>query len=100
MRPWRLRLVLAAGAAEVRLRARFPRLTWALTCQPAPNPALFTELRRLETDPAYRAVFRARLDAAIAERDAVREAEAHAAEAAAAELLRVTGPRRRGPVRP
>lgn len=77
-----MRLALVAGAMEIRLRTRFPRIMCALTRQPAPHEGLFAELRRIEADPEFRAVFRAGLDAAIVERDVVREVEA------AADLLR------------
>ncbi|MEW2068906.1 hypothetical protein [Streptomyces sp. NPDC007346] len=46
----------------------------------------FAELRRVESDPAYRALFLAELDAAITDRDAEREAVVNAIEAAAARL--------------
>lgn len=44
------------------------------------------ELRRIESDPAYRAAFLARLDAAIVRREAERDAFALAATAAADRL--------------
>ncbi|MGA6168890.1 hypothetical protein ACPEIF_01355 [Streptomyces sp. NPDC012600] len=80
------RLTLALGAAEIHLRLRFPRLMWAFTRRPAEPPTPFAELQRIETDPAYRAQFLARLNAAITDRDAEREAVVHAIEAAAEHL--------------
>ncbi|MER5276140.1 hypothetical protein ABT025_10320 [Streptomyces sp. NPDC002809] len=59
-----MRLVRVVEAVGIRLGARFPRIA---------------ELRRIESDPVYRALFLAGLDAAIAERDAVREAEVETA---------------------
>ncbi|MFE2289930.1 hypothetical protein [Streptomyces sp. NPDC059452] len=82
----RVRLALALGAVEVRLRLRFPRLMWALAPGPAEPVVPFAELQRIEADPAYRALFLARLNAAITDRDAEREAVVHAIEAAADRL--------------
>ncbi|MFJ1593170.1 hypothetical protein ACIOD0_23445 [Kitasatospora albolonga] len=83
----RARIALALGAAEIHLRLRFPRLMWAFTRRPAaPSAAPFAELQRIESDPAYRALVLARLDTAIAPRDAEREAMVHAIEAAAERL--------------
>ncbi|WP_411083220.1 hypothetical protein [Streptomyces sp. cmx-18-6] len=86
----RVRLALALGAAEVRLRLRFPGLMWALTPSPAEHDVPFAELQRIESDPAYRALFLARLGAAITDRDAEREAMVHAIEAAADRLRALT----------
>ncbi|WP_233436004.1 hypothetical protein [Streptomyces anulatus] len=71
---------------EVRLRLRFPHFMWALTPSPAARAVPFVELQRIESDPAYRALFLAQLDAAITDRDAEREAVVHAIEAAADRL--------------
>ncbi|TQK49781.1 hypothetical protein FBY35_0043 [Streptomyces sp. SLBN-118] len=86
-----VRIVLAAGAAEVHLRQRFPRIMWALTPHRPERDQPFAELQRIESDTAYRALFLARLDAAIAERSAEQAAELNAfvdAVEAAAEQLR------------
>ncbi|WP_433403092.1 hypothetical protein [Streptomyces sp. CA-146814] len=88
----RVRLALVLGAAEIRLRLRLPRLMWALTRHPADRESPFAELVRIESDPAYRALFCAELDAAIADRDATRTAVVAEIEAAAEQL--------RGLVRP
>ncbi|MDT0492782.1 hypothetical protein RM717_19960 [Streptomyces griseus] len=82
----RVRLTLALGAAEIHLRLHLPRLNWAFTCRRTAPDAPFAELQRIETDPAYRALFLARLNAAITDRDAEREAVTHAIEAAAEHL--------------
>ncbi|MFJ4961122.1 hypothetical protein ACIP6P_01455 [Streptomyces sp. NPDC088729] len=84
--PLRVALSLALGAAEVRLRLRFPRLMWALTRTPAENGAPFDELVRLESDPAYRALFFAELDASLDDRFATRTAVVEEIEAAADRL--------------
>ncbi|WP_411083099.1 hypothetical protein [Streptomyces sp. cmx-18-6] len=88
-----VRVALALGAAEIRLRLRFPRLTQALTPRAAAEHGPpCAELRRIESDPAYRALFFAELDAAITDRDAEREAMVHAVEAAAARLRSLVVP--------
>ncbi|MFJ9621022.1 hypothetical protein [Streptomyces sp. NPDC101181] len=86
----RVRLHLALGAAEIHLRVRFPGLTAALTRRPRRGVVPFAELVRIESDPAYRTLFCAELDAAIAERYAVRTEEAQVAKEveAAADRLR------------
>ncbi|MFE2290061.1 hypothetical protein [Streptomyces sp. NPDC059452] len=56
----------------------------------------FAELVRIEADPAYRALFLAELDAAIADQDAEREAVVSAVEVAAERLRRVVCPDRGG----
>ncbi|MFD3698976.1 hypothetical protein ACFWUZ_23035 [Streptomyces sp. NPDC058646] len=62
-----------------------------MTADPHPEPSEedrpLAELRRIESDPAYRALFLSRLDTAIAGREAERDAFA-AAVAAAADRLR------------
>ncbi|MET7868754.1 hypothetical protein [Streptomyces cyaneofuscatus] len=75
-----------------RLRVRAARLTWALTRRRPEPEAPFAELQRIESDPAYRALFLAQLDAAITDRDAEREAVLHEIEAAADRLRRLVGP--------
>ncbi|MCX4969853.1 hypothetical protein OHA98_34890 [Streptomyces sp. NBC_00654] len=82
-----VRLALVIEFAGIRLRQRFRRITRALVSQPPGPHALFTELQRIESDPAYRARFLTGLDAAILRRDAEHTAELHAVEAAA-RLLR------------
>ncbi|MFI8432767.1 hypothetical protein ACIGJO_03325 [Streptomyces sp. NPDC079020] len=92
-----VRLALTAGAAALLLQQYARRITQALTPQPpAPRP-LFTELQRIETDPAHRARFLTALDAAILRRDAEHTAEVHAVEAAAHLLHRHIHP---GPGQP
>ncbi|WP_411078951.1 hypothetical protein [Streptomyces sp. cmx-18-6] len=88
----RVRGLLALGALEIRLRLCFPRLMWVLVRRPAARDQPFAELGRIESDPAYRALFFARLDAAITDRDAERQAMVHAVEAAAARLQTLIGP--------
>ncbi|XQE82125.1 hypothetical protein ACN24L_28550 [Streptomyces microflavus] len=80
----RVRGTLALGAAEIHLRIRLPRLMWALTRRPATPP--FTELVRIETDPAYRALFCAELEAALEDRLATRTAAVEEIESAAERL--------------
>ncbi|MFD3414353.1 hypothetical protein [Streptomyces cyaneofuscatus] len=75
-----------------RSRVRVARLTWARTRHRSAPEAPFAELRRIESDPAYRALFLAQLDEAITDRDAEREAVLHAIEAAADRLRRLVGP--------
>lgn len=81
----RTRLALAAGTAEVRLRLRFPRAMWALTPRRSERDEPFAELVRIESDPVYRALFFAELDAALidrlAERTAMVDEVARAADA-------------------
>ncbi|WP_327385690.1 hypothetical protein [Streptomyces sp. NBC_01207] len=60
-----VRLALAVGAAEVHLRHRFPRIMWALTPRSPAREEPFAELQRMEWDPAFRALFRAELNALI-----------------------------------
>lgn len=50
-------LVLAAGALNILLRLRFPRLMWALTTS-RERRALMSELQRLESDPLFAAEWR------------------------------------------
>ncbi|MEE1793762.1 hypothetical protein PUR28_23820, partial [Streptomyces sp. BE308] len=94
MRPGFLtvRLALALGAAGILLRRYLPRIIRALAPQPPRPQPLFAELQRIETDPAYRALFLAGLDAALARHDAERTARQHAAEAAADLLRRLVRP--------
>ncbi|CAM5378796.1 hypothetical protein ACTFBT_27090 [Streptomyces microflavus] len=82
----RVRLTLALGAAEIRLRLRLPRLMWALTRHPADRESPFAELVRIESDPAYRALFFAELDAALQDRLATRTAVVAEIEAVAEQL--------------
>ncbi|MEE1728705.1 hypothetical protein AB0F05_24940 [Streptomyces microflavus] len=82
----RVRLALALGAAEIRARLRMPRLMWALTRRAAHPTSPFAELVRIESDPAYRALFCAELDAALEERLATRTAVVDEIEAAAERL--------------
>ncbi|MEV7054200.1 hypothetical protein AB0N95_01850 [Streptomyces microflavus] len=82
----RVRLVLALGAAEIRARLRLPRLMWALTRRPAHPTSPFDELVRIESDPAYRALFCGELDAALEDRLATRTAVVDEIEAAAERL--------------
>ncbi|MGW4033376.1 hypothetical protein ACWEFL_29455 [Streptomyces sp. NPDC004838] len=63
-----VRLVLAVGAVEIRLRERFPRLMWLLTTTRRQRRALMSELQRLESDPEFAAQARARLDAELDQR--------------------------------
>ncbi|WCD88019.1 hypothetical protein KPP03845_104420 [Streptomyces xanthophaeus] len=51
--------------------------------EPSEEDRPLAELRRIESDPAYRALFLARLDTAIVRREAERVAFAAAAAAAA-----------------
>ncbi|WP_323137820.1 hypothetical protein [Streptomyces sp. NBC_01433] len=94
MRPGFLtvRLALTLGAAGILLRRYLPRIIRALAPQPPTPQPLFAELQRIETDPAYRALFLAGLDAAIARHDAERTARLHAVEAAADLLQRLVRP--------
>ncbi|MFD4141589.1 hypothetical protein [Streptomyces sp. NPDC058572] len=91
-----VQLVLAMGAAEVHLRHSFPRIMWALTPHPPEGDQPFADLQRIESDPAYRALFLAGLDAAIAERNAEHVAELNAfvdvVKEAAGELRNLVGP--------
>ncbi|WP_323137861.1 hypothetical protein [Streptomyces sp. NBC_01433] len=87
-----VRLALALGAAGILLRRYLPRIIRALAPQPPPPQPLFAELQRIETDPAYRALFLAGLDAAIARHDAERTARLHAVEGAADLLQRLVRP--------
>nr|WP_203611735.1 hypothetical protein [Streptomyces cyaneofuscatus] len=74
------------GAAEIHLRLRLPRLTYALTRHPADRESPFAELVRIESDPAYRALFFAELDAALHDQIATRTAVVEEIEAAAERL--------------
>ncbi|MFF3210571.1 hypothetical protein ACFYYB_07895 [Streptomyces sp. NPDC002886] len=60
-----VRLALAVGAAETRLHQHFPRIMRTLIRFSPARAAPFAELQRLETDPAFRALFRAELSACI-----------------------------------
>ncbi|MDX2402631.1 hypothetical protein NJO91_05775 [Streptomyces microflavus] len=82
----RLRVRLVLGAAEIRARLRLPRLMWALTRQPGCPTSPFAELVRIESDPTYRALFCAELDAALEDRLATRTAVVDEIEAAAERL--------------
>ncbi|MEW1756590.1 hypothetical protein AB0393_08820 [Streptomyces cyaneofuscatus] len=93
----RVRLTLALGAAEIHLRLRLPRLMYALTRRPATPTAPFAELVRLESDPAYRALFCAELDAALHDRLATRTAVVAEIEAAAEQLKALIGCGDHGP---
>ncbi|MFH8372519.1 hypothetical protein ACH4A7_03120 [Streptomyces cyaneofuscatus] len=89
----RVRLALALGAAEIRLRLRLPRLMWALTRRPTERESPYAELVRIEADPAYRALFFARLDAVLEDRLATRRtAVVEEIEAAAARLKALIRP--------
>lgn len=79
----RARLAPLLGAAEIHLRLRLPRLTWALTRRSHHPARPFDELVRIESDPAYRALFFAELDAALGERLAAHTAALEEIEAAA-----------------
>lgn len=80
-----VRLVLAAGAAEVHLRRHFARIMWALTPHPESDEP-FAGLQRIESDPEYRALFLAGLDAAIVQCEGERTADLRQIEAAADQL--------------
>lgn len=82
----RVRLTLALGAAEIRLRLRLPRLMYALTRRPTERESPYAELVRIEADPAYRALFFAGLDAALEDRLATRTAVVAEIEAATEQL--------------
>ncbi|MFD3974293.1 hypothetical protein [Streptomyces cyaneofuscatus] len=86
----------ARATSWQRLRRRVARLTRALTLtdrRAAEPDAPCAELRRIASDPDYRALFLAELDAAITDRDAERKAVLHAIEAAADRLrCLVVGP--------
>lgn len=82
----RARLALLLGAAEIHLRLRLPRLTWALTRRSHHPARPFDELVRIESDPAYRALFFAELDAALGERLAAHTAALEEIEATADRL--------------
>ncbi|WP_073718349.1 hypothetical protein [Streptomyces sp. TSRI0281] len=88
-----VRLALTIGATGILLRRYLPRIMRALAPQPPQPPPLFAELQRIETDPAYRALFLTGLDTAIARREAERTARLHAVEAAAELLRRLIRPR-------
>ncbi|MGW6941719.1 hypothetical protein ACWGF3_22335 [Streptomyces xanthophaeus] len=61
--------------------------------EPSEEDRPLAELRRIESDPAYRALFLARLDTAIAGRAAERDAFAVAVAAAADRLRALLGSR-------
>ncbi|WP_308342316.1 hypothetical protein [Streptomyces sp. MW-W600-10] len=82
----RVRLLLAFGAAEVHLRLSFSGLMRVLARRPARPVAPFAELVRIESDPAYRALFFAELDEAIESRHAARMAMVEEVEVAAERL--------------
>ncbi|MFE7366396.1 hypothetical protein [Streptomyces anulatus] len=82
----RVRLTLALGAAEIRLRLRLPRLMYTLTRRPTERESPYAELVRIEADPAYRALFFAGLDAALEDRLATRTAVVAEIEAATEQL--------------
>lgn len=88
----RARLALAVGATEVRLRLRFPRLMWALTPRRPERDEPFAELVRIESDPAFRALFVAELNAALIARDAERQAVVDALKEGADRLRALVGP--------
>ncbi|WP_327304715.1 hypothetical protein OG730_15010 [Streptomyces sp. NBC_01298] len=77
-----VRLALAVGAAEHRLHQYFPRLVRVLTRSSPARAAPFEELQRIESDPAFRALFRAELSACIVQ----------SAEAALTELRQAIRP--------
>ncbi|GGU56507.1 hypothetical protein ACFWGE_10375 [Streptomyces bacillaris] len=72
---------------RARLRQRLTRLARALTRTHRPCSP-FEELVRIETDPVYRALFFAQLDAALDERHAAAQTTAVEEIKAAAERLR------------
>ncbi|MFI5757628.1 hypothetical protein [Streptomyces sp. NPDC051569] len=55
--------VLAAGALNVFLRLRFPRIVWVLSTTSGERRALMSELQRLESDPLFAAEWRDALHA-------------------------------------
>ncbi|MFF2715768.1 hypothetical protein [Streptomyces sp. NPDC058011] len=79
---------------SVRVRGRLARLTRALVRRRDECEAPFAELRRTESDPVYRALFLAELEAAIADREAEREAVLVEVAAAADRLRRLLRPER------
>ncbi|MEW1628456.1 hypothetical protein AB0387_13715 [Streptomyces sp. NPDC089173] len=79
---------------SVRVRGRLARLTRALVRRRDECEAPFAELRRIESDPVYRALFLAELEAAIADREAEREAVLVEVAAAADRLRRLLRPER------
>ncbi|WP_328377578.1 hypothetical protein OG372_15695 [Streptomyces sp. NBC_01020] len=87
-----VRLALVAGALQVLMRRRLPRILLVLTRQRPKQPALFAELLHIETDLAYRARFFAGLNAALAERNAERIAELEALRTALAQLRNPVSP--------
>ncbi|MFI1223211.1 MULTISPECIES: hypothetical protein [unclassified Streptomyces] len=82
----RVRLLLTLGAAEVHLRLRLSGLVRVLARRSMRPDAPFAELVRVESDPAYRALFFAELDAAIESRHATRMAVVEEVEVAAERL--------------
>lgn len=69
-------------------------LTRAFRWRRAEREAPFAELQRIESDPAYRALFLAELEAAIVDREAEREAVLTEVAAAADRLRRLLRPGR------
>ncbi|MFJ6463899.1 hypothetical protein ACIQM0_23190 [Streptomyces sp. NPDC091387] len=89
----RVRLFLAAGAAEIRLRNRLPRFLDAITPHRHRPDGLVAELDCVASDPETRALFRAELDRAIAEYLADAADLTAFMEAAAAAIKAVIEPR-------
>ncbi|MCR8946532.1 hypothetical protein NW249_30985 [Streptomyces sp. OUCMDZ-4982] len=79
------------SSLRTRLRDRLARIARALTRAHRPCSP-FEELVRIESDPAYRALFFAQLDAALDERHAAEQAAAVKEIEAAAERLRALIP--------
>ncbi|MDI7786651.1 MULTISPECIES: hypothetical protein [Streptomyces] len=75
------------SSLRTRLRDRLARIARALTRAHRPCSP-FEELVRIESDPAYRALFFAQLDAALDERHAAEQAAVVEEIEAAAERLR------------
>ncbi|MCX4826188.1 hypothetical protein OG883_41720 [Streptomyces sp. NBC_01142] len=65
---------------------------WALAPRPSKRDEPFVELQRIESDPEYRALFLAGLDAAIVQRNAEHAAEMQRIEAAADHLRNLFRP--------
>ncbi|MFD3954892.1 MULTISPECIES: hypothetical protein [Streptomyces] len=86
----RVRLALALGAAEIHLRLRLNQLARAFTWRLRPRRTVlpFVELVQIESDPAYRALFFAQLDAALDERHTAAQTTVVEEIEAAAERLR------------
>ncbi|MEU8503461.1 hypothetical protein AB0C40_01785 [Streptomyces brevispora] len=99
LRPIPVRLVLAVGAAEIRLRTRFPRIMDAFTRQRDRVNELPVTWDHIDPDGESRARFFAALDVAIEQRVTERDAETAqldafvaSVEAAAETLKAVSGP--------